>query len=239
MKISVIVPFYNEEGNVDFVIQEIFAVLKELAIPAEIIAVNDGSEDETGALLAAIQGDIPQLRIITHSTKTGQAAALLSGFEAATGDVLVMLDGDRQNDFRDVPRLLPLLEKYDAVFGQRSQRQDPVSKLIGTSIAYAVRNFFLRDGVKDTACALRIIKKDALKHLIPIQGFQRFIPFLLKEAGVSFISVDVNHRPRLAGQSKYSMLRLYFLSPIMDLLFMWWYKKRNLYRARRKPGTHT
>lgn len=234
MKISVVVPFYNEEGNVDFVLEEIVSTLRPLGHAFEIIAVDDGSQDGTGRLLKKAKAKIAELVVIAQENNTGAAAALWTGFEAVTGDIIIMMDGDRQNDFRDVPRLLPLLDKYDAVFGQRVRRQDPPSKLIATRIAYYVRNFFLGDGVRDTACALKIMKRSVLKYLIPIEGIQRFIPFLLLEAGVPCIAAPVNHRPRSSGESNFSLLRLYFMSTIVDLFFFTWYKHRNLFRIRRE-----
>jgi dolichol-phosphate mannosyltransferase len=230
MRISVIVLFYNEEGNVDFMLEEIVSVLKGLAGEGEILAVNDGSADGTAERLRKASLKIPGLRIISHAQNLGQSAALWSGLQAATGEIVVTLDGDRQNDFRDVPRLLPFLEQYDAVFGQRVRRQDPWYKLAASRTAHVVRNLFLQDGIKDISCTLKLMKRDTLKYLIPINGFFRFIPFLLKEAGVRYTTADVNHRPRLKGESKYSLLKFYFLSTIADLLFMWWYRQRNLYR---------
>ena len=236
MDVSVVIPFYNEEGNVEFVLGEISEVLRREGRKFEVIAVDDCSRDGTAELLKKVSAVMPELRIITHPHNYGQAAALFTAFEAATGDVLITLDGDRQNDFRDVPRLLPLLEQYDAVFGQRVNRQDPPSKLVASRIGNSVRRFFLRDGVRDTACGLKLMKRTALKYILPVDGFQRFIPFLLKEAGMSFIAVDVNHRHRSAGKSKFSLLKLYFIGPIMDLFCMCWYQRRNLYRIRRKTG---
>ncbi|MBF0594031.1 MAG: glycosyltransferase [Candidatus Omnitrophica bacterium] len=234
MKISVVVPFYNEEGNIDFVLDEIAQVLQGTGYPFEIIAVDDASRDQTPLRLQAASVRIAELRVVTHARNAGQSAALWSGFEAVTGDVVVTTDGDRQNDFHDVPRMLTLLGDHGAVFGQRARRHDPVSKLVATRLAYHVRHFFLRDGVRDTACALKVLRKDALKYLIPVDGFLRFIPFLLKEAGVSFATVDVNHRSRSAGGSKYSLLKLYFIPVIADLLFMIWYRQRNVFCRRKK-----
>lgn len=233
MTISVVVTFYNEEDNVDFMLEEIAAVLKGTVSGGEILAVNDGSSDKTGERLQEACRKIPGLKLITHGRNLGQSAALWSGLQAATGDVIITLDGDRQNDFREVPRLLPYLEQYDAVFGQRACRQDPWEKLAASRVAFFFRNLLLRDGIRDISCTFKLMKRDVLKYLIPIDGFFRFIPFLLKEAGVKYIAVDVNHRPRTAGESKYSLLRLYFFSTIFDLMFMWWYKTRNLHRRYR------
>ena len=232
--ISVVVPFFNEEGNVDFVLHEIVDTLKTVGQPFEIIAVNDASTDGTGDCLTRASVRIPELRVITHPHNRGQVGALWSAFNVIRGDIVITIDGDRQNDFRDVPRLLPLLQDHDAVFGQRMKRQDPWHKKVATRIGYGVRNFFLRDGIYDTACPLKLLKKETLKYLIPFEGVQRFVPFLLKEAGVSYVTAEVNHRPRVSGVSKFSIRKGYFIPTIFDLAAMVWYQKRNVFGIRRR-----
>jgi glycosyltransferase involved in cell wall biosynthesis/predicted membrane-bound dolichyl-phosphate-mannose-protein mannosyltransferase len=233
MKLSVVIPFYNEAGNADFVLNEVSEVLRAVGVEYEIIAVDDASKDETPLILKKAAARIPGLRVVTHPRNAGQTAAFWTGFDHSSGEWIVIMDGDRQNDFRDLPKMLAHTGRYDAVFGQRLKRNDPFYKIMASRTAYRVRNFFLKDGVVDTACAFKLFKRDALKYLIPCKGTLRFIPFLLKEAGVPFICVEVNHRPRVKGDSKYSLLKGYFLPTILDLMFMWWYKKTNLFRVRR------
>jgi len=231
-KISVIIPFYNEEGNLEGVLKEVSDVLSQQNVPYEIIAIDDASIDQTPALLKGACERIPQLRTITHSRNLGQGAAFFTGFDAAEGNVVVTMDGDGQNDFRDVPRMLELLSRYDAVFGQRSHRNDPLPKLIASRIAFFFRRIILGDHVRDTACGLKVMKKETLNNLIPIRGFLRFIPFLLTQAGLACATVDVNHRPRRFGKTKYSLLKGYFLPTILDLIFMWWFKKNRIHRIK-------
>lgn len=234
-KISVIIPFYNEEENIDSVLKEVLDVLQGQEKTFEVICVDDASTDGTNRLLKAASEQIPQLRLITHSKRRGQGTAFWTGFEAARGGVMVTMDGDGQNDFRDVPRMLALLEQgNDGVFGQRVRRKDPIQKLVATRIGFFFRRIVLGDQVRDTACALKVMKKEALRCLIPIRGFLRFIPFLFEQAGLPYETIEVNHRPRLRGVTKYSLLKGYFWSTIIDLLFMWWYKKNNV--LRRKDG---
>ena len=154
------------------------------------------------------------------------------------GDIVVNTDGDGQDDFNEVPKMLKYLNEYDAVFGQRVDRCDPPLKVVSTKIAFFFRRLILKDNLRDSTCPLKVMKKKTLKYLFPLGGFHRFIPFLLKEAGVPCIGVDVNHRSRHAGRSKYYLLR-FFVPAIMDLLFMWWYRKTNLYRQRRDVGHKT
>lgn len=231
-KISVIVPFYNEEGNVEFVLNEINTVLCALDVEFEIIAIDDGSKDSTAVVLEEVSRKIAQLKVISYSKNHGKDSALWGGFEASSGDIIMMMDGDRQNDFRDAPKMLNYFPEYDAVYGQRVRRKDPVVKLIATRIAFLFRRVVLGDTVRDTACALKAVKRDTLKYLIPMEGFHRFIPFLLQQAGVVSKAIEVNHRPRVSGETKYSLLKFYFFPVIGDLIFMWWYRINNLLKKR-------
>lgn len=236
MKISVIVPFFNEEETIEFVLNEIVEVLRPLGWEFEIIAVDDGSTDSTPEILKDMRRDIEELRVKTHITNFSKDACLWTGFEAAHGDIIINVDGDGQDDFREIPKMLKFFPEYDAVFGQRISRSDPFQKVVATKIAYLFRRVFLNDKMKDITCPLKVMKKETLKYLFPLGGFHRFIPFLLKEAGCSCIAVDVNHRQRYAGKPKYSLLKLFFIATFMDLISMWWYRKTNLYRQRRMAG---
>jgi dolichol-phosphate mannosyltransferase len=232
MKLSVIIPFYNEAGSIDSALAEVVEVLRGLPFEFEIIAINDGSTDESGEILAAWAKKIPELKIKVHAKNLGQEAGWWSGFHAASGDTIVTSDGDGQNDFHDVPQMLSLLSEYDAVFGQRIRREDPISKRIITRIAFLFRKAVLNDDIQDTGCGLKVFKKETLQHLIPVRGFLRFIPFLFKQAGVRFTTFAVHHRPRRSGKSKYLLRQLYFLPVIADFIWMVWYKKRHLPKPR-------
>jgi len=228
MKISVIIPFFNEEGNVDFVLREVREVLATLNVNFEIVVIDDGSNDATGSLLKKASEQIAELRVIAHPRNYGQSAGLWSGFQIATGDVIITMDGDGQADFHDIPRMLDFLPQYTAVFGQRVKRHDPLHKLIATQVAFILRRFVLGDDFRDTSGPLKVMKREVLQYLIPIRNFHCFIPFLFKQAGVSYIAVDINHRPRIWGKTKYCLTKFYFLAMATDLLFMWWYRKRNI-----------
>ncbi len=231
MNLSVIVPFYNEEGNVEAVLREILEVLRPRTESFEIIAINDGSTDKTPQILAASKLSIPELRVVTHPDNKGQGPALWTGFLCAKGDILITTDGDFQNDFHDVIPMLGLLSSYDAVLGQRCQRNDPSSKKMASSVAFFCRKLFLNDPVRDTGCALKVMKRSCLSCLLPWCEFFRFIPFLLKEANTPFTVYATRHRPRASGKSKFPLTRFYFIPVSMDLLFMWWFKKRNLLKS--------
>lgn len=231
MKISIIIPFYDEEGNIEFVIQEVVNVLKAISCEYEILAFDDGSHDQTPFILQQLSRQIKALKIFTHPRNLGQGVCLWRGLTQATGDVIVTMDGDGQNDFHDVAGMLPLLSQFDAVLGQRIKRNDPLSKRMATRIAYFFRRFILGDTVRDAACGLKVMKREIIKYFIAVRSFHLFIPFMLTQAGVPFTTIGINHRPRTKGRSKYSLLKFYFIPNIGDCLFMWRFKKRNIYKC--------
>ncbi|MFZ5807404.1 MAG: glycosyltransferase family 2 protein [Verrucomicrobiota bacterium] len=219
MKFSIIVPFYNEEGNVVAVLDEI----KNAQPDAEIIAVNDGSTDGTSEILQKQSGT----RLINHPRNLGQSAALYSGLMASSGDICVMMDGDGQNDPADIGKLVEALAHADVACGYRAKRQDSWSKKIASRIANNIRSAILRDGIRDTGCTLKAMRREHVQYLVPFNGLHRFIPALLRAAGLSIIEVPVNHRPRRAGISKYTIGGR-ALRGIFDLIGVYWLLKRRI-----------
>ncbi|MEP7072082.1 MAG: glycosyltransferase family 2 protein [Verrucomicrobiota bacterium] len=200
MKLSVVVPLYNEEENVPVLQRELAQALHGLDY--EIIFVDDGSRDAT---VARLQPD-PHLRLLRFAQNAGQSAAMFAGLQAAKGEVAVLLDGDLQNDPADIPKLLTEIERgADLVCGYRAQRKDTVVKRITSRVANAVRSRFTRDGVRDTGCTLKAMRRDCISALVPFKGMHRFIPALIKGAGYRLVEVPVNHRPRRFGESKYGL----------------------------------
>ncbi len=198
--ISIIIPFHNERSNVHFVMDEIH----DLYPHAEIIAVDDGSTDGTGDQLKTL----PYIKLVSLDSKNGQGVAVFRGLEAATKDICALLDGDGQNDPRDIERLLKMLAKTDCVWGYRKNRADSFSRILSSKIANRVRNvFFGKDGVRDVGCSLRVFHRSSIKHLVPFEGLHRFMPVFFKAAGLSIVEVQVNHRPRFSGKTKYSISR--------------------------------
>ena len=199
-RLSVIVPVYNEEQSVAILQGELRDTLKE--IEHEIIFVDDGSRDETAARI--VTG--PHVRVLRFAQNVGQSAAVWAGLKAATGDVLVLIDGDLQNDPADIPKLLAELSRgADLVCGYRAQRKDTIVKRLSSRIANFVRSRFTRDGVRDTGCTLKAMRRECVRALVPFKGMHRFIPALVKGAGYRLVEVPVNHRPRRFGQSKYGL----------------------------------
>ncbi len=209
LSLSVVVPVFNEQDNLRSLIDEICQALRGL-IAFEIVYIDDCSKDETPARLRAICADVPELRVFRHQTQSGQSTAIRNGVKAAHGAWIATLDGDGQNDPADIPKLLAA--KVDAAAniklfaGWRTTRRDDAGKRISSKIANAVRSRLLRDATPDTGCGLKLFERAAFLDLPYFDHMHRYIPALMQRAGWQTVSVPVNHRPRTAGQSKYSNL---------------------------------
>jgi dolichol-phosphate mannosyltransferase len=198
--VSVIVPLFNEEENISILQSELRAALDGLDY--EIVFVDDGSVDCTIERIETA----PNVRLIRFEKNTGQSAALYAGLQAARGANAVLIDGDLQNDPADIPRLLAEIARgADLVCGYRINRQDTLVKRLTSWIANAVRSRFTKDGVRDTGCTLKAIRRECVSALVPFKGMHRFIPALTKGAGYRLVEIPVNHRPRRFGQSKYGL----------------------------------
>lgn len=198
--VSVVVPLYNEEQSVAMLQRELADALTGLDY--EIIFVDDGSQDETAARIAAN----PRTRVLHFEKNAGQSAAIFAGLQAVRSEVAVLIDGDLQNDPADIPRLLAEISRgADLVCGYRAQRKDTLLKRITSRVANFVRSRFTRDGVRDTGCTLKAMRRDCIGALVPFKGMHRFIPALVKGAGYRLVEIPVNHRPRRFGQSKYGL----------------------------------
>lgn len=196
--ISVVIPLYNEQDNIEPLQKEISAALAGLDY--ELILVDDLSTDDT--LKRILRG--PEVRVIEFAKNTGQSAAMYAGIHAAKGEVIVLLDGDRQNDPADIPKMLAEIEKgADLVCGYRANRKDTTFKRIQSRIANFVRSRFTGDGVRDTGCTLKAMRRECREALVPFYGMHRFLPALIKGMGYRLSEVPTQHRPRVAGVSKY------------------------------------
>ena len=198
--VSVVVPLYNEEQNAPLLQAELAAALSGLM--HEVIFVDDGSTDRTVACLKSA----PEVRILQFEKNAGQSAALYAGANAARGAIVVLIDGDLQNDPADIPRLLAEIEHgADLVCGYRAQRKDTLVKRLTSRVANFVRSRFTKDGVRDTGCTLKAMRRECVRTLVPFKGMHRFIPALVKGAGFRLVEIPVNHRARKFGQSKYGL----------------------------------
>lgn len=200
LAVSVVVPLFNEEENIPILQSELTAALAGLDY--EIIFVDDGSSDRTVERIAPG----PQIRVLRFEKNAGQSAAMYAGLQGARGATAVLIDGDLQNDPADIPRLLEEIARgADLVCGYRAQRKDTLVKRITSRIANFVRSRFTKDGVRDTGCTLKAMRRECISALVPFKGMHRFIPALVKGAGYRLVEVPVNHRPRKFGQSKYGL----------------------------------
>ena len=198
--VSVVVPLYNEEQSVAMLQRELADALTGLDY--EIIFVDDGSQDKTGARIAAN----PRTRVLHFEKNAGQSAAIFAGLQTVRSEIAVLIDGDLQNDPADIPRLLAEISRgADLVCGYRARRKDTLLKRITSRVANFVRSRFTRDGVRDTGCTLKAMRRDCIGALVPFKGMHRFIPALVKGAGYRLVEIPVNHRPRRFGQSKYGL----------------------------------
>lgn len=220
VKLSIVVPFYNEEKNVAPVLSE----LQRCHPNAEIIGVDDGSSDGTFDALTALDG-VQAHRLPRHM---GQSAAIYAGLLRCTGEVCVLMDGDGQSDAADIKLLLGYLPEYDLVNGSRAERRlDPKQRRIASWIANSLRSLFTRDGIRDTGGTPKVMKRECVGHLVPFDGLHRFIPALLKNAGFRVVEVPVSHRPRLHGQTKYTIVSR-GLRGAWDLVGVSWLLNRKL-----------
>ena len=228
--VSVVVPLYNEEQSVAILQRELADALTGLDY--EIIFVDDGSRDETVARLAAD----PRTRVLRFEKNAGQSAALFAGLQAVRSEVAVLIDGDLQNDPADIPRLLAEISRgADLVCGYRAQRRDTLLKRVTSRVANFVRSRFTRDGVRDTGCTLKAMRRDCIAALVPFKGMHRFIPALLKGTGYRLVEIPVNHRPRRFGQSKYGLGNR-ALRATIDMFGVRWLLSRRLNYKLRGPS---
>jgi glycosyltransferase involved in cell wall biosynthesis len=222
---SVVVPAHNEAENLPQVIHDVVDVMNSLRGAWEIVVVDDGSCDDTWKILQKLHENIPQLRALRFRSQSGQTAAFSAGFVRAKGDIIITLDGDGQNDPKDIPRLLEALAGSDCVCGYRTFRRDSWIKRITSRCANAVRKFLLNDSVRDSGCSLKVFRAECVANIKLFRGMHRFLPALISMEGFHVIEMSVRHHPRKKGRSHYSFLNR-GISTVSDLLAVWWMKRR-------------
>ncbi len=236
IELSVVVPAKDESGNAAALARELAAALDGRSY--ELIFVDDASRDDTRAELAALKAELPALRIIGHRQNSGQSRAVRTGVWAARAPIVATLDGDGQNDPADIPRLVARLTRADApsnlgmIAGKRAKRQDDWSKRAASQIANAIRKAALKDGADDSGSGVKAFKREAFLALPYFDHMHRFMPALMLREGYAVEFLEVNHRPRRAGRSKYTNLgRL--AANMTDLFGVMWLRSR----ARLPGGT--
>jgi dolichol-phosphate mannosyltransferase len=229
-RFTVVAPMLNEAGNVETLAEEIAAACAPLA-PFEAVFVNDGSTDGTAGAIAAARLRFPWLREVRHATPCGQSAAVRSGVLAARAPVVVTLDGDGQNPPSEIPKLVAPFLGPDAdprlglVAGQRIGRRDTASKRLASRAANALRARLLRDETRDTGCGLKAFPRALFLALPFFDHVHRYLPALVKREGYTVRLVDVSHRARENGRSKYTNLGRAVVG-VTDLFGVWWLIRR-------------
>ena len=236
--LSVVIPAFNEAGNLPGLVDEVIAALRG-RVDFELIVVDDHSTDDTLAVLQAAKARHPELRVLSHAVQSGQSTGLRTGIRAARAPWIATLDGDGQNDPADLPRLLAARDAGPAdvklYAGWRVNRQDTGSKRWASKWANGIRSRLLRDATPDTGCGTKLFERAAFLELPWFDHMHRYLPALMQRAGWRTVSVPVNHRPRGAGQSKYTNLGRALVG-IRDLMGVAWLIKRNrLTDARELP----
>jgi len=223
--LSIVIPLYNEEKNVEPLYRELTTVLNSVEEKYEIIVVDDGSTDRSFDTLKKIAERDKALKIIRFKRNFGQSTALSAGFQHARGDIVITMDADLQNDPKDIPKLLAELKKgYDVVCGWRKDRKDPLfSKRIPSLFSNWLVSRMSGLKIHDSGCTLRAYKKEAIKDISLYGEMHRYIPFILAVEGNSITEIEVRHNPRKHGKTKYNFLRL--LKGISDLFTLMFIEK--------------
>ncbi len=232
IEVSVVVPAKDERDNLAPLIGEIDAALTG-KYSYELIYVDDGSEDDSYALLCGLKAQFPALRVVRHARAVGQSMAVLSGVRHGRGDWLVVLDGDGQNDPADIPAMLEEAKHRFAadksqvgLIGHRVNRRDDWVKRLSSKFANGFRDLLLRDGIPDTGCGLKVVRRDWYQRLPGFNHMHRYIPALIQAQGGHMSPWPVNHRPRQAGVSKYGVWNRLWVG-LVDVVGVWWLQRRS------------
>lgn len=218
--ISIVIPVYNEEENIPKLYEELKEVLEKLPYNYEIIFVDDGSTDRTYEILEELVKKDPHVKVIRFRKNYGQTAAMYAGFQHASGDVIITMDGDLQNDPKDIPKLLEKIEEgYDIVSGWRKNRKDPFfSRILPSKIANWIISKVTGVALHDYGCTLKAYRKEVAKNFRLYGDMHRFLPAVAKSFGAKITEVVVNHRPRIYGKSKYGIGRT--IRVILDIFLV-------------------
>lgn len=229
MDLSVVIPIRNEAENIKPLVAEIRNALED-KIDYEIIYVDDGSDDGSSEMLRHLQQELDCLRSIRHRQSYGQSTAIRTGVKAARGPWIVTLDGDGQNDPADIPNLLKKRQtsnqqNLQMICGYRHKRQDTWLRRLSSRVANAVRGGLLQDQARDTGCGLKLFRRDVFLDLPYFDHMHRFLPALVLRQGGDVAWVEVNHRPRVRGRSKYGLFDRLWVG-IVDMLGVMWLQRR-------------
>jgi len=229
MKFSIVIPVFNEEESIGVLIEEIYRNLENYSF--EVVIVNDGSKDKTSNSIINLKKEFNSLRLISHELNYGQSASIKTGVHYAKYDWIVTLDGDGQNDPSNIKEMFYVLEEHNndknlVVVGNRLKRKDSFSKRISSKLANKIRRFILNDDIQDTGCGLKLFSRDSFLKLGFFNHMHRYLPALFIMNGHKVISVDVHHRYRNKGVSKYGFYNRAWVG-LVDLFGVLWLKRRS------------
>lgn len=216
--LSILTPVYNEEENIPLLFKRLPEVLRRIGRPFEIIAVNDGSSDDSARCLQEAVGSVPELRVINLRRNYGQTAAMMAGIDHARGDVIIPIDADLQNDPEDIPALLEKLDEgFDVVSGWRKNRQDhAIRRNLVSRLANRIISLISGVHLNDYGCTLKAYRRDVIKGVRLYGEMHRFIPIYAAWQGARVTEIPVRHHPRTYGKSKYGLERV--IKVILDLM---------------------
>jgi glycosyltransferase involved in cell wall biosynthesis len=218
--LSIVVPLYNEEGNAKELHRQILAACQALGKPFEIIFIDDGSKDGT---IKDCEGLTP-LTLIKFRKNYGQTAAFDAGIKQATGEIVITMDGDLQNDPKDIGLLLSKMDEgFDVVSGWRWQRKDTFMKKLSSRMANLLRKILVEDNIHDSGCSLKAYKRECFKDVDLFGEMHRFMPAILQFDGYKVGEVKVSHHPRIHGKTKYNWKR--GIKGIVDMISIWFWRK--------------
>ncbi len=223
--LSVVIPVYNEEDNLEPLLDELFPLLNDIGSNFEVICVDDASSDKSFTVLQELKKKYSELRVFAHRINCGESAGQATGFFHARGDWIVTMDADQQNDPADIPALLEAAKNVDAVCGVRQQREDDWVKRISSKVANGFRDGVTRDTISDAGCTFRALRREALREIPIFNGMHRFLPTLLRLQGFAVVEIPVNHRPRTRGKSKYGIGNRMFRGLVDCFAILWWRKR--------------
>jgi glycosyltransferase involved in cell wall biosynthesis len=224
--LSLVAPVFEEEENLDRLHARVVEVFRGRE-DWELVLVDDGSRDGSAAKIRALAARDPRVVGVFFAQNCGQTAATAAGIQVARGRFVATLDADLQNDPGDLPAMIELCARHDAVVGWRKKRRDTFVRRASSRIANGVRNWISKDSIRDTGCSLKVFRADAIQALPLFEGMHRFLPTLLRYHGYSVVEHGVEHHPRTAGASKYGVWNRAFRAT-KDLLAVRWMRSRLL-----------
>lgn len=226
-ELSLVVPVYDEQESVPLLWEATRPVLEALGRRWEAILVDDGSSDGSFEVMRKLHEQEPRVRVLRFRENRGQSAAMAAGFRNARGEWVVTMDADLQNDPRDIPLLLEKAGEFDLVAGWRKDRQDSFLRKLSSRIARWYRQRYTRDGVRDTGCTLKVMRRRCLEQIHHFRNMHRFLPALFQIEGFRVVEVPVRHHPRRHGKSKFGIGNRLWVG-LADCRGVRWLRRRHL-----------